>query len=142
MSKNTSTKRDRVRPPPQDSETLVRFAELLKLRGLAEATQSEYLRFARKLLDRLQCDPTAVTEEQLRAHLLRLKEEHGYSPSSMRTAVAAMRALFGLHLGRGWKLFDLVRAPSGHKLPMGLTRGEGADPGLELFQAGAIRVVV
>ena len=53
MSKNTSTKRDRVRPPSQDSETLVRFAELLKLRGLAEATQSEYLRFARKLLDRL-----------------------------------------------------------------------------------------
>ena len=126
MSKNTSMKRDRVRPPSQDSETLVRFAELLKLRGLAEATQSEYLRFARKLLDRLQCDPTAVTEEQLRAHLLRLKEEHGYSPSSMRTAVAAMRALFGLHLGRGWKLFDLVRAPSEHKLPMVLTREEVA----------------
>ncbi|MBK8478320.1 MAG: tyrosine-type recombinase/integrase [Opitutaceae bacterium] len=122
--KNTSTKRDRVRTPSQDCETLVRFAELLKLRGLAQSTQDEYLRFARKLLERLDCDPTAVTELQLRAHLLRLKEEHSYSPSSMRTAVAAMRALFGLHLGHDWKLFDLVRAPSERKLPTVLTREE------------------
>jgi len=78
---NTSTKRGRVRTLSQDGETLVRFAELLKLRGLAVATQSEYLRFARKLLGRLECAPEAVTEEQLRAHLLRLKEAHGYSPS-------------------------------------------------------------
>ena len=49
MSTHTSTKRGRVRTPPQDSETLVRFAELLKLRGLAPATQEEYLRFVRKL---------------------------------------------------------------------------------------------
>ena len=123
---NTSTKRGRVRTPSQDGETLVRFAEALKLRGLAVATQSEYLRFARKLLERLECAPEAVTEEQLRAHLLRLKEEHGYSPSSMRTAVAAMRALFGLHLGRDWKLFDLVRSASERKLPTVLTRAEVA----------------
>ena len=124
--KNTSTKRGRVRTPSQDPETLVRFAELLKLRGLAPATQEEYLRFARKLLARLECLPEAVTEEQLRGHLLRLKEEHHYSPSSMRTAVAAMRALFGLHLGREWRLFDLVRSAAEHKLPAVLTRAEVA----------------
>ena len=55
-----------------------------------------------------------------------LKEAHGYSPSSMRTAVAAMRALFGLHLGRDWKLFDLVRSASERKLPTVLTRAEVA----------------
>jgi integrase/recombinase XerD len=44
----------------------------------------------------------------------------------MRTAVAAMRAFFGLHLGRDWRLFDLVRAPSEHKLPTVLTREEVA----------------
>ena len=127
MPNNKSTRRGRSGEPlVPDSATLVRFAETLKLRGLAPATQSEYLRFARKLLERVQCPPEAVTEEQLRAHLLRLKEEHGYSPSSMRTAVAAMRALFGAHLGRDWKLFDLVRAPSERKLPMVLTREEVA----------------
>ena len=127
MPNNKSTKRGRQGEPlVPDSPTLLRFAETLKLRGLAATTQSEYVRFARKLLERLACAPEAVTEEQLRGHLLRLKEEHGYSPSSMRTAVAAMRALFGTHLGRDWKLFDLVRAPSQRKLPTVLTRAEVA----------------
>ena len=126
MSTHTSTKRGRVRTPPQDSETLVRFAELLKLRGLAPATQEEYLRFVRKLAARTGGDPAALDEPALRAHLLRLKDEHHYSPSSMRTAVAAMRAFFGLHLGREWRLFDLVRAPSERKLPTVLTRAEVA----------------
>lgn len=126
MTKNKSAQRGRIRTPSQDSPTLIRFAELLKLRGLAAATQEEYMRFARKLINRLQCAPEEITEEQLRAHLLRLKEEHHYSPSSMRTAVAAMRAFFGLHLGRDWKLFDLVRSASEHKLPMVLTREEVA----------------
>jgi site-specific recombinase XerD len=126
MSSHTSTKRGRVRTPPQDPETLVRFAELLKLRGLAPATQEEYLRFVRKLTARTGGDPAALDEPALRAHLLRLKEEHHYSPSSMRTAVAAMRAFFHLHLDRDWRLFDLVRAPSMRKLPMVLTREEVA----------------
>jgi integrase/recombinase XerD len=125
-SKNTSTKPGRVRTPSQDSETLVRFAELLKLRGLAPSTQEEYLRFVRKLTARTGGDPASLDEAQLRAHLLKLKVEHNYSPSSMRTAVAAMRAFFGLHLGRDWRLFDLVRAPSAQTLPTVLTRAEVA----------------
>jgi len=126
MSKNTSTKRGRVRTPPQDPETLVRFAELLKLRGLAQATQEEYLRFVRKLSARTNGDPSTLDEAGLRAHLLKLKEEHHYSPSSMRTAVAAMRAFFHLHLGHDWRLFDLVRAASERKLPTVLTPAEVA----------------
>lgn len=127
MSNDKSTKLGRNRAPfVPDSATLVRFAELLKLRGLAASTQEEYLRFARRLLERLACEPESVTEEQLRAHLLSLKEEHQYSPSSMRTAVAAMRAFFFRHLGRDWKLFNLVRARSERKLPTVLTREEVA----------------
>lgn len=127
MSNNQSNQPGRKRAPVvPDNPTLVRFAELLKLRGLAATTQEEYLRFSRRLLERLQCAPEVVSEEQLRAHLLQLKEEHHYSPSSMRTAVAAMRALFGLHLGHDWKLFDLVRSCSERKLPMVLTREEVA----------------
>ena len=126
MSDHTSTKRGRVRTPPQDPETLIRFAELLKLRSLAPATQEEYLRYVRKLAARVGRDPAELDEAQLRAHLLYLKDEHHYSPSSMRTAVAAMRAFFGLHLGRDWKLFDLVRSPSVQTLPLVLTREEVA----------------
>jgi site-specific recombinase XerD len=113
-----------VRVP--DSEALVRFAETLKLRSLARATQEEYLRFVRKLAARHGGDPSGLDEQQVRAHLLRLKDERHYSPSSMRTAVSAMRAFYGLHLGRDWKLFDLVRSPSAKKLPVVLTREEVA----------------
>ena len=93
-----------------DAESVVRFAETMKLRSLADATRDEYLRFVRKLAARHGGDPAGLDESQVRAHLLRLKDEHHYSASSMRTAVAAMRAFFHLHLGRDWRLFDLVRS--------------------------------
>ncbi len=109
-----------------DAESVVRFAETMKLRSLAAATQEEYLRFVRKVATRHGGDPAALEEAQVRAHLLHLKDEYHYSPSSMRTAVAAMRAYYGLHLGRDWKLFDLVRSPSAQKLPTVLTRAEVA----------------
>ncbi|QYM77850.1 site-specific integrase [Horticoccus luteus] len=109
-----------------DPESVQRFAETMRLRSLAAATQAEYLRFVRKLAARHGGDPAALDEAAVRAHLLRLKDEHHYSPSSMRTAVAAMRAYFGVHLGRDWKLFDLVRSPSAQKLPTVLTRAEMA----------------
>jgi site-specific recombinase XerD len=111
ISTHASTARGgaKKKSPAPDGESLVRFAETLRLRSLAEATQAEYLRFVRKLAARHGGDPAALDEAAVRAHLLRLKDEHHYSPSSMRTAVAAMRAFYGLHLGRDWKLFDLVR---------------------------------
>jgi site-specific recombinase XerD len=109
-----------------DPESLVRFADLLKLRSLAPSTQAEYLRYVRKLAARVGRDPCDLDEAQVRAHLLHLKDAHAYSPSSMRTAVAAMRAYYGLHLGHDWKLFDLVRSPDRQTLPQVLTRAEVA----------------
>jgi len=124
-STHASTVRGGAKPSPaSDPESVQRFAETLRLRSLAVATQAEYLRFVRKLVTRHGGDPAALDEAQVRAHLLHLKDAHHYSPSSMRTAVAAMRAYYGLHLGRPWKLFDLVRSPSAQKLPTVLTRTE------------------
>lgn len=109
-----------------DHDSVARFVELLKLRTLAASTQAEYLRYIRKLATRVGRDPALLDETQVRAHLLHLKDAHQYSPSSMRTAVAALRAFYGLHLGRDWKLFDLVRSPSAQTLPQVLTRAEVA----------------
>lgn len=126
MSSHKSTKKGGAAPAvlPSDPESLVRFAELLKLRSLALSTQAEYLRYIRKLAARVNGDPAGLDEAQVREHLLHLKVEHAYSPSSMRTAVAAMRAYYGLLLARDWKLFDLVRSPDAKKLPAVLTREE------------------
>lgn len=107
-----------------DPDSLVRFADLLKLRSLAPSTQAEYLRYVRKLAARVKRDPAELDEAQLREHLLHLKVGHGYSASSMRTAVAAFTAFYNLHLGRDWKLFGLVRSPSPQTLPTVLTRAE------------------
>jgi site-specific recombinase XerD len=122
--KSTGRKRAGTAVLPTDPESLVRFAELLKLRALAASTQAEYLRFVRKLTAKNGGDPAGLDEPQVRAHLLRLKEEHHYSPSSMRTAVAAFTAFYNLHLGRDWRLFDLVRSPDRQRLPQVLTRAE------------------
>lgn len=107
-----------------DPDSLVRFADLLKLRSLAPTTQAEYLRYVRKLAARKQCDPALLEEAQVREHLLHLKDTRGLSGSTIRTAAAAFTAFYRLHLGRDWKLFDLVRAPSTLKLPEVLTREE------------------
>jgi len=65
-----------------ESKSLVRFTELLKLWSLAAATQSEYLRYVRKLAVRVKCDPCELDEAQVRAYLLHLKDAQKYSPSS------------------------------------------------------------
>jgi site-specific recombinase XerD len=127
MSNHKTTARGRAATTTlADHDSVARFVELLKLRSLAPSTQSEYARYIRKLATRMKCDPAELDEARVRAHLLHLKEAHSYAPSSMRSAVAAMRAYYGLHLGRDWKLFDLVRSPDAQILPQGVTRAEVA----------------
>ncbi len=109
-----------------DPESLVRFAELLKLRSLAAHTQAMYLRTLRQLATRVGRDPCDLTEAEVRAHVLHLKAAHHYSPSSMRLATAALRNYYTRLLGHDWKLFDLIRSPSAQTLPAVLTREEVA----------------
>lgn len=109
---------------PTDHASVQRFADLLKLRSLAHSTRAEYLRYLRRLGARAGVDPATLNEEAVRAHILKLKTAHGYAPSSMRTAVAALSAFYNLHLGNAWKLFGLVRSPDRQTLPSVLTRGQ------------------
>ena len=46
-----------------DPKSLVRFADLLKLRSLAASTQAEYLRYVRKLAARVGRDPADLVAE-------------------------------------------------------------------------------
>ena len=111
---------------PADPESLIGYAKLRKLRSCAASTQTDYLRYVRRVATRHGGDPSELTEAQVREHLLHLKEEHHYSPSSMRTAVSALSGYYNQHLGRAWKLFELVSSPSAQTLPQVLTREEVA----------------
>lgn len=126
-NKSTKKKAKAVSPVfASDPDSLVRFADLLKLRSLAVSTQEEYARFVRRLGARAKRDPAELDEAQVRAHLLYLRDDCGRSPSTIRTAAAAFSAFYRLHLGRDWRLFDLVRTPSTVRLPEVLTREEVA----------------
>ena len=127
MSTHKSTAQGRATAATlADPESLVRFVELLQLRSLAPSTQAEYLRYLRKLAAHVGHDPAQLDEAQVRAYVLHLKTAHHYSPSSMRSACAALQNFYVKLHHRDWKLFDLVRSPSDQKLPAVLTREEVA----------------
>ena len=126
MPSNKTTRQSAGAPAPRvfAYDSLRLLEEALTLRSLARSTREEYHRYVRKLGERARCDPAALDEVQVRAHLLRLKEVQRYSASSMRSACAALQFFFHHVVGRDWKLFDLVRCPDRQKLPAVLTRAE------------------
>jgi site-specific recombinase XerD len=126
MSSNKTTRKSAGAPAPRvfQYDSLRLLDEALTLRSLAAATREEYHRYVRKLGERAQCDPAALDEAQVRAHLLRMKEVQRYSASTMRSGCAALQFFFHHVAGREWKLFDLVRCPDRERLPAVLTREE------------------
>lgn len=107
-------------------DSIDRFAELLKLRSLAPKTREEYLRYVRKLAARKNCDAATLSEEEVREHILYLRDACKYSASSMRSAVAAISTYYRVQLGRDWKLFQLVRSRAPAKIPEVLSRAQVA----------------
>lgn len=106
---------------PSDPKSLIEFAELLRLRSLEESTQCEYMRNLRRLGNQTGRDPAELSEADLRAYVLKLKDESGLSPSSMRTVAAAFEGFYIHHLGYRWTLFSLLRCPDHKTLPEVLT---------------------
>jgi site-specific recombinase XerD len=71
-------------------------------------------------------DPAALSEEQVRAYFLFLRNERRYAGSSLSIALAALRCFYGDHLGVGarWKLWQEMRVRRAQTLPVVLTREE------------------
>jgi len=106
---------------PTDPKSLADFADLLKLRSLSDSTQKEYLRNLRRLAAQTKRDPATLAEADLRAYIIKLKDESRYASSTLRTAVAAFHVFYNTHLGHAWTLFSLVRCPDDKTLPQVLT---------------------
>lgn len=104
-----------------DPKSMADFADLLKLRSLSESTQKEYLRNIRRLATQIKRDPATLHEADLRAYIIKLKDESRYASSTLRTAVAAFHAFYNTHLGHQWTLFSLIRCPDDKTLPEVLT---------------------
>ena len=61
-----------------------RMHQDLQLAGLAEGTQKMYLRAVRQLAAHIHKPPDQITEAEVRAYLLYLRNERKYSPSSLK----------------------------------------------------------
>lgn len=110
-----------------NSSSLARFAAFVELKDFRGPTKKEYVRYLRKLGEHFQCDPAALTEDQLRAYFLFLRQEKKFGGSAMKLARCALRAFFRECLQRAdWTVFEEVRVAPPQSLPLVLTREQVA----------------
>lgn len=110
---------------PYDS--MRRYAELLALRHDSPRTRHSYYRAMRLVHGHFQCDPAAITEDQLRDYILHVKTTKDWRPKTIRQTMACARLFFVEMLGRAqWKVFSQVRTRDHDDLPAVLTREQVA----------------
>ena len=81
----------------------------------------------RKLAEHFKCDPLTLSEDQLRAYFLFLRQDKHYTRSPMKAAKFSLRSFFvDCHGRTGWTVFSEVRIAEPLLLPVVLSREEVA----------------
>jgi len=108
--------------------SIATFAAFVQLKDYRPPTKKEYVRYVRRLGDHYQCDPAVLTEDQLRAYFLFLRQEKKFGGSAMKLAKCALRAFFREHLKLGltWTVFEELRIAPPQTLPLVLAREQVA----------------
>jgi len=107
--------------------SLAKFAAFVQLKDFRGPTKKEYVRYVRKLGEHYQCDPATLSEDQVRAYFLFLRQKKQFGGSAMKLARCALRAFFRdcLHVP-DWTVFEEVRIAPPQTLPLVLTREQVA----------------
>jgi integrase len=107
---------------------LTKFQSFVELKDYRPRTKSEYVRYVRKLAEHFQCDPSTLSEDQLREHFLFLRQHKRYGGSAMNLARAALRSFFRecLKIAAEWSVFEEVQCRRPEPLPFVLSRAEVA----------------
>ena len=110
-----------------DTPSLAKFTAFVQLKDFRGPTKKEYVRYVRRLGDHYQCDPATLTEDQVRAYYLELRQVRKFGASAMKVAKCALRAFFQdcLHI-EGWTVFAELRIAPPHTLPLVLAREQVA----------------
>lgn len=104
-------------------ESMARLAQMLALRYDANRTRHAYYRQIRLIHEHFGCDPSVLTEAQLRDYFLFVKLKKHWKPKSIRQARAASLFFFVDLLGHSdWTVFSQVRVKDHDTLPAVLTR--------------------
>ena len=101
-----------------------RMSEDMRLRDFRPRTQEGYSLAVRQFLDRMAREPETLTDDDVRAYFLYLREDKKLAPSSINIAVHALRFFFIHTLHRDWPVFDLLRVNKPRILPVVLSTSE------------------
>jgi site-specific recombinase XerD len=104
-----------------------RFVEDMQLRGLAPATQRQYIHYVAGFAQFYRTSPEHLDLEAVRQYELYLLHDRKLSPESINTFVSAVQFLYLVTLEMPWgkECFPRVRRP--HKLPVVLSPQEVAE---------------
>jgi site-specific recombinase XerD len=107
--------------------SITKFQQFVELKDYRPPTKKEYVRYVRKCAEHFQCDPLTLSEDELRAYFLFLRQEKHYSRSAMKAAKFSLRSFFvDCHRVSGWTVFSEVRIAKPTLLPVVLSRQEVA----------------
>ena len=113
--------------PNHTYPSIAKFQQFVELKDYRPPTKKEYVRYVRKLAEHFGCDPLTLSEDQLRAYFLFLRQEKHYSRSPMKAAKFSLRSFFvDCHGRRDWTVFAEVRIAEPLLLPVVLSRQEVA----------------
>jgi site-specific recombinase XerD len=101
-----------------------RMIEDMRLRDYRPRTQGGYALAVRQFLDWGQREPQELSDEDVRAYFLYLRQGKRLAPSSINLAVHALRFFFKHTLQRDWPVFDLLRVHKPRMLPVVLSTTE------------------
>ena len=102
-----------------------RMTEDMQVRNFSPHTQAAYLQQVARFARHFRQSPDTLGPEEIRAYQVYLTAEKRLAPSSILTAVAALRFLYRVTLKRAWPVADLIPAPKKPQtLPIVLSRTE------------------
>jgi len=88
-----------------------RMVEDMKLAGFSARTQEAYVRGVRQLAEHFGRSPDRITEDEVRAYFLHMKDVKRYARGTMTIALCAIKFFYEKTLGVEWTVLDLVRTP-------------------------------
>ena len=95
-----------------------RMSEDMRLRDFRPRTQEAYALAVRQFMDRTGREQDDLTDEDVRAYFLYLRDEKKLAPSTINVAVNALRFFFVHTLQRDWGVFDILRVHKPRMLPV------------------------
>ena len=89
-----------------------RMIDDMRLAGFAERTRDVYIQAVRRIAAHYMRSPDVLSEEEVRAYLLHLRDERGVARGTFKTNHGGIQFLYRRTLERNWALFGGKKDPS------------------------------